>query len=78
LEALQAVYPEIASELKPKATGYWNNKDNQKAFFDKLAIKLNIQKLEDWNNVTSAMVMREEGSAFIIHYYKSSLKQGIE
>jgi hypothetical protein len=56
--------------------GYWKDKQTQKAFFDQLAIKLNIQKLEDWDNVTNNMVLKEGG--FLINaYYNSSLKQGI-
>jgi hypothetical protein len=40
-----------------------------------LAIKWNIQKLEDWNKVTRDMVLKEGGN-FIKNYYNSSLQQG--
>jgi hypothetical protein len=55
--------------------GYWKAKENQKEFFDQLAIKWNIQKLEDWNKVTNGMVLNEGGN-FIKNYYNSSLQQG--
>jgi hypothetical protein len=55
--------------------GYWKDKENQKEFFDQLAIKWNIQKPEDWNKVTNEMVLKE-GGRFIVDYYNRSLQQG--
>jgi hypothetical protein len=49
--------------------------ENQRALLDKLAIKLNITKPEDWYRVTSKMVMAEGGN-FLMSYYKGSLIQG--
>jgi hypothetical protein len=62
-------------EFKTNFYEYWQDKQNQKAFFDKLASKWNIKKPEDWNKVTPAMVIKEGGS-FIVTYYKNSVKQG--
>jgi hypothetical protein len=59
-QALQAIYPDYIPTSKPY--GYWKDKENQKKFFDQLAIKWNIQKPEDWNKVTKEMVMKEGGS----------------
>ena len=73
LKALQAVYPDYVPTVKPQ--GYWKNKENQKKFFDQLAIKWNIQKPEDWNRITKEMVSKE-GGHFIESYYKGSLRQG--
>jgi hypothetical protein len=61
---------------KTKSKGYWKSKENQKKFFDQLAIKWNIQKPEDWNKVTCGMVLKEGGN-FIDRYYNGSLQQGI-
>jgi hypothetical protein len=74
---LQAVYPDyVPSTVRPtKPQGYWSDKENQKKFFDQLAVKLNIQKKDDWNNVTIEMVLKEGGS-FIRTYYGSSLQRG--
>ena len=58
-----------------KPRGYWKDKENQKAFFDQLAIKWNIQRPEDWNKVTCDTMVRKGGS-FINAYYNGSLKQG--
>jgi hypothetical protein len=58
-----------------KPRGHWKDKENQKEFFDQLAIKWNIQKPEDWHKVTNKMVMKE-GGGFVTHYYNNSLKYG--
>jgi hypothetical protein len=55
--------------------GYWKDKKNHKAFFDQLAIKWNITKLEDWNKVTTRSLL-QEGGRFINHYYNGSIQQG--
>jgi hypothetical protein len=59
-----------------KQPGYWKSIENQKAFFDELAIKWNIQKVDDWNNVSTAMVLKEGGN-FLTHYYHGSVRRGI-
>jgi hypothetical protein len=66
------VYPEYV----PEKYVYWKDKQNQKAFFDQLTAKWNIRKLEDWNNVTKEMVLKEKGSSFITRYYEDSLQKG--
>jgi hypothetical protein len=53
----------------------WKDLSTQKAFLDKLAIKLNIQKPEDWTKVTTNMAVKE-GGHFIDRYYKGSLAKG--
>jgi hypothetical protein len=73
LKALQAVYPDYVPTVKPQ--GYCKNKENQKKFFDQLAIKWNIQKPEDWNKVTREAVVKE-GGGFVNDYYNGSLQQG--
>jgi hypothetical protein len=54
---------------------YWNDITRQRAFFDQLAIKLNIQTPEDWYNVNVRTVEAEGGS--FISKYKGSLLRGI-
>jgi hypothetical protein len=70
---LQAIYPDYVPTTKP--FGYWRDKAKQKEFFDRFAIKWNIQKPEDWQTVTTAMV-RKEGGNFVATYYNGSLIQG--
>jgi hypothetical protein len=72
-KALKAVYPDYAPTTKPR--GYWRDKQHQKEFFDRLAVKWNIQKPEDWNKVTHKMLIKEGGN-WINHSYNSSLQQG--
>jgi hypothetical protein len=74
-KALQANIVGYVPERVPKEQGYWKDKRNQKAFFDQLAVKLNIQKLEDWNNVAPSTVFKE-GGHFIHLHYNSSVRQG--
>jgi hypothetical protein len=72
-KALQAIYPGYVPKAKPQ--GYWKYKENQKKFFDQLATKWNIQKEDDWNRVTLAMVTKE-GGYFLADYYNNSLQRG--
>ena len=72
--ALRTLYPEhqeIWKEYRP--LGYWKDLDNQRAFFDALAIKLNIHKPEDWYRVTRKTVI-QEGGYFVPQYYGSVTK----
>jgi hypothetical protein len=55
--------------------GHWLDKENQKAFFDQLAIKWKIQKPEDWNKITAQMI-KKEGGSFIDTYYNNSVRKG--
>jgi hypothetical protein len=76
--ALQSLYPENATKFKYtpyKPIGYWNDIQNQRSFFDQLAIKLNIQKPEDWYHVTTQLVV-DEGGSFVTTLYKGSLAEG--
>jgi hypothetical protein len=69
------VYPEHHFEASNKPHGYWTDKENQKEFFDKLAIKLNIQTPKDWEKVTTSTV-EDEGGSFICRHYNGSLTKG--
>jgi hypothetical protein len=71
-KALQAVYPDYVPASKPR--GYWKDKENQKKFFDQLAVKWNIQNKDDWNQATGGIVV-QEGGRFFRKYY-GSLQQG--
>jgi hypothetical protein len=75
---LQAIYPDrqwISSDYKPR--GYWKDLSNQRLFFDELAVKLNIQKPEDWKKVTFETV-KKEGGHFVKAYYSTSVMRGKE
>jgi hypothetical protein len=76
--ALKAVYPNQLWETNTtqrKPTGYWQDVGNQRKFFDRMALMLNITKPEDWYSVTIDRLLKNGGS-FIRKYYKSSLVQG--
>jgi hypothetical protein len=48
--------------------GYWINPDHQREFFDQLAVKLNIKKVEDWYTVSSGLVKKYGGHSLMAHY----------
>jgi hypothetical protein len=74
---LRTVYPEY-NWKKPerKPNGHWDDLYNQKAFFDELAIRLNIKKPEDWYSVSVEKVMKMGGS-FIHKRYNGSLMRAL-
>jgi hypothetical protein len=72
---LRAVYPEYKEVWDTKKRGYWKDVQSQKVFFDQLAVKLNIQKPEDWLKVKCKQVT-DEGGSFVNAYYNSSVLTG--
>jgi hypothetical protein len=77
--ALNTVYNwKLNPKSKPRQpAGYWNDKVIQRLFFDKLAIKLNVRKPEDWYSVGVKTVL-ENGGHFVNKIYNGSLIQGTE
>jgi hypothetical protein len=76
LLALQATYPEHEwSRKNVHPIGYWKDIKNQRHFFEQLAIKLNIQKPEDWYGVLRSTILKE-GAYFVSSYYNGSLVKG--
>jgi hypothetical protein len=63
----------VANRSKP--SGYWKNIDNQRAFFDQIAVELRVNKLEDWNSVPVKKVV-EKGGSFVKYLYNGSLREG--
>jgi hypothetical protein len=74
LQALADIYPEVESKAPRKQVpnGHWSSIQNQRDFFDKLAIKLNITNPENWYNVTVNDIVQNGGSG-ILKRYNSSL-----
>jgi hypothetical protein len=70
--ALKAIYPEHSWN---KFLVQWANVTNQRAFFDKLAVSLNVKSPEDWYKVNVKTVL-QEGGYFVNKYYKGSLIRG--
>jgi hypothetical protein len=61
--------------MKRKPIGYWRDPLRQRAFFDKLAVKLKIQSPTDWYGVTKETILRRGGN-FIVNYYGGSVLKG--
>jgi hypothetical protein len=82
VSALQHLYPSYnwgASKFDyipspRKSARYWHDILHQKVFFDQLAVKLHIQRPEDWYGVSTKTVM-EKGGTFLSQY-NNSLVQG--
>jgi hypothetical protein len=73
---LQANYPEHTEIWQVhRQRGYWKQIEHQRSFFEKMATKLNIQKPEDWLNV-SKVTAAKEGGHFIHSIYNGSLLKG--
>jgi hypothetical protein len=73
--ALRAIYPEHTWELVRKPSKHWQDLNNQRTFFDQLAIVLNLRQPEDWYNVQLKTVI-EKGGSFVVRQYGSSLIKG--
>jgi hypothetical protein len=77
--ALKAIYPEYnwdtVRESQTLPSGHWEDLANQRAFFDQLAIKCNIQKPEQWLFIHSDYIFKNGGS-FIRRYYSGSITKG--
>ena len=78
--ALKTIYPEcewedvkIRSKTPPV---YWENKENQRAFFNRITRKYNIKCPQDWNKVTYKNVVDEGGWPILKQY--SSLFNALE
>jgi hypothetical protein len=72
------IYPEHQDIWKydPYQTD-WKDVKNQRAFFDNLATKLNIQRPQDWNRISTKRVVKE-GGYFMKYYYRGSLTQSMD
>jgi hypothetical protein len=76
LVALQACFLEHNTVWNTyRNRGYWKDIDSQRAFFDQLAIKLNIQKLDQWYTVRASTVINA-GGYFLNRYYNGSMIEG--
>jgi hypothetical protein len=71
---LKANYPEVQWKDGRKSTNYWSNIQNQRNFFDQLALKLGLEQKDDWYSVSVNTVLINGGS--FLSKYKGSLLQG--
>ena len=73
-DCLSHLYPEYHwNPLKTKnllGNGFWKNIENQRLFFDDIAVKYNIQSMDDWKQIKSSII-RKEGGATILKQYSS-------
>jgi hypothetical protein len=53
---------------------YWQNIENQRTLFDKIAKTLNVNKPEDWKNIHVDQVLALGASNVLVHYGHSLSK----
>ncbi len=83
--ALQSVYPHhkwdpskfIGPQLR-LGYRYWCDTNNQRAFFDNLAKKLNIKHYTQWYRVPLSTIKQLGGISLIQYHYGSSLIKGTD
>jgi hypothetical protein len=56
---------------------YWLDKSNRRAYFDWLAIKLNVRRPEDWRVITREDVYNNHGTGLLTRYYDSSVSNAL-
>lgn len=76
LQLLSAIYPDhnwIPWKFGRCPSGYWDNKDNLRAFFDALGEELGIKKLEDWYQVRYIDLFRLKKHFLLTQKFNNSL-----
>eukprot|EP01027_Heterolobosea_sp_BB2_P018850 GEZU01026495.1.p1 GENE.GEZU01026495.1~~GEZU01026495.1.p1 ORF type:complete len:840 (+),score=185.05 GEZU01026495.1:594-3113(+) len=70
VQALKAVYPEHQWNewrFSSLPRGFWEDPKNQRQFFDRIAVALNVAQLDDWYRVTTREVLKLGGSGLLKH-----------
>ena len=62
------------SNKNQKDLKYWEDKENIKNFLNKLKLKLNLKKFEDWEKITNKQIIKEGGNNLLKKYKINELK----
>jgi hypothetical protein len=71
IKALMKVYPEhkwLAFLFTQAPQGYWDKKENHRAYMDWLATQLNVKEMDDWYKVKRTDVIARKGSRLLSYY----------
>jgi hypothetical protein len=65
--------------MTEKELSHWNDRNTQKDFFDRLAVKLGVDttKPEQWNRVTKFNVIKRGGWG-VLQHYNGSLNEALK
>jgi hypothetical protein len=58
------------------SSGHWKSVENQRAFFDQIALSHNIQKPEDWYSLPLNKIAKSNGGKFVSNHYGGSVIKG--
>lgn len=56
--------------------GFWKSYENQRIFFDQLAISFNIQSPREWGCITYGQLV-ESGGSSLLNYYGNSIQKAL-
>lgn len=73
---LEKIYPDKEWQVwrfRTVPTGYWDNFDNHRIFFDWLADQLNIDVPDKWYNISDKDIVDHGGETLLYDYYDGSL-----
>eukprot|EP01114_Cavostelium_apophysatum_P007737 TRINITY_DN1990_c0_g1_i5.p1 TRINITY_DN1990_c0_g1~~TRINITY_DN1990_c0_g1_i5.p1 ORF type:complete len:848 (+),score=203.21 TRINITY_DN1990_c0_g1_i5:93-2636(+) len=73
-KAIVDSYPDVQWDLEKfvtvrKPNGAWQGADQQRDFFDRLAVRLGLQTWQDWYKV-SGKTIKEHGGTSVLRYFK--------
>ena len=71
LNALQSNYPHIewnANNFRKYPRNYWDSLQNQRKFLTEISQSLNVNKLEDWANISQSKIIQYGGRGLISKY----------
>ncbi len=76
LNMLKTLLPEFnwdPLQFKRAPQRYWDDEDNQKAFFERLRKELNLQSSEDWDTISNQTLVEYRGSSLLRKYSGSKM-----
>eukprot|EP01114_Cavostelium_apophysatum_P005030 TRINITY_DN1558_c0_g1_i1.p1 TRINITY_DN1558_c0_g1~~TRINITY_DN1558_c0_g1_i1.p1 ORF type:complete len:545 (+),score=133.12 TRINITY_DN1558_c0_g1_i1:262-1896(+) len=76
VSAITSIFKEHDWQIEKFAhiENYWSSKATQRAFFDRIAKKMNLTKWEDWYGVTQQQLQQHGGSSILSYYHNSPMK----
>jgi hypothetical protein len=74
IKALKSIYPQYnfkAFKFRDIPRTYWNDKNNQREYFDELAVELKVSGVEDWYNISIEEVQSRGGAELLKYLHET-------